>query len=200
MKTYNIQHVFKLIIPVMLVLFSCSKKNEPSPQPPTPPAQPDTTTLKQAASYPVGVAISYDLMKNAPGYAALVKQQFDRVTFEYQMKHGANVRNDGSYDFSRTDELVNLIQAAGMNIYGHTLVWHQNNNGVYLRSLTGGPVGSNLIINPGFENDFANWANLVSSTAPTSGSISIITSGAQSGTKAAKILVNTPVPDPWSIQ
>ena len=200
MKTSKIKNVFRLIPAVMLVLISCSKNRDPSPQPPTPPTPPDTTTLKQAASYPVGVAISYDLMKNNSSYASLVKQQFDRVTFEYQMKHGANVRNDGSFDFSRTDELVNLIQAAGMDVFGHTLVWHQNNNGTYLRTLTGGSTGSNLISNAGFENDFTNWTSAVSSTAPTSGNISIITSGVQNGAKAAKVLVNTPGPDPWSIQ
>jgi endo-1,4-beta-xylanase len=44
-------------------------------------------------------------MKGNASYSSLVKKEFDRVTFEYQMKHGANVKNDGSYDFSRADEL-----------------------------------------------------------------------------------------------
>lgn len=194
------QYAFKCLAPFVFMVVSCSKNATQAP-PPAPPSQPETTTLKQAASYPVGVAISYDLMKNNTNYASLIRQQFDRVTFEYQMKHGANVKNDGSYDFSRTDELVNLIQAEGLDVYGHTLVWHQNNNGAYLRSLSSSTgSGPNLINNPGFENDFANWTNLVSSTAPTSGNITIISSGVQSGTKAAKVLVNTPGPDPWSIQ
>ena len=201
MRINTIQHAFKSLIPIAVVLVSCGKDGTPTPQPPTPPTQPDTITLKQAASYPVGVAISYDLMKNNSSYSSLVKQQFDRVTFEYQMKHGANVRNDGSYDFSRTDELVTLIQAAGMDVYGHTLVWHQNNNGAFLRSLTGNSgSGPNLLNNPGFENDFTNWSTQVSATAPTSGNLSIVNIGAQNGTKAAKVLVNTPGPDPWSIQ
>ena len=177
--------------------FSCSKENE-TPPPVIPPVT-DTATLKSSVSYPVGVAISYDLMKNNANYSSLVKQHFDRVTFEYQMKHGANVKNDGSIDFTKTDELMNIVQTAGLEVYGHTLVWHQNNNGNYMRSLTssGGP---NLIANPGFEVDFTNWFTQVSFTAPTSGNISIVTSGAQNDQKAARILVNTPAPDPWSIQ
>src|SRR6187551_2076356 len=120
----------------LTVMISCSNKGTVTPPPPTPPVVPtDTTTLKQMASYPVGVAISYDLMKGNASYSSLVKKEFDRVTFEYQMKHGANVRNDGSYDFSRADELVSLVRAGGLDVYGHTLVWHQNNNGTYLRSL-----------------------------------------------------------------
>ena len=73
---------FQLIL--LIGLISCSEKNTPPP-PPTPPVvPPDTTTLKQMASYPVGVAINYDLMKGNSSYSSLVKKEFDRVTFEYR--------------------------------------------------------------------------------------------------------------------
>ena len=188
---------------VLAALVACSKGSDspspaPPPVPPTPPAT-EVTTVKESADFTTGVAISYNLMKTNATYAALVKQQFDRVTFEYQMKHGANVQNNGSYNFANTDELVTIAQTAGLEVYGHTLVWHQNNNGNYLRSLTGAG-GPNLLQNPGFESDFTNWSAQVSATAPTSGAISILSSGAQSGTKAARVLVTTPGPDAWSVQ
>src|SRR5678816_3820803 len=75
---------FQLIF--IIGLISCSEKNTPPPPPP-PVVPPDTTTLKQMASYPVGVAINYDLMKGNASYSSLVKKEFDRITFEYQMKH-----------------------------------------------------------------------------------------------------------------
>jgi endo-1,4-beta-xylanase len=191
--------VFLFIFFFVTGLISCSKKDTPTPPPVILPPVVDNTTLKQAAAFPVGVAISYDLMKTNTAYSDLVKKEFDRVTFEYQMKHGANVKNDGSIDFSRADELVGIAQSAGLDVYGHTLVWHQNNNGTYLRSLTS-TSGSNLILNPGFENDFNNWFTQVSTTAPTSGTITIVNTGVQQGTKAARILVNTPGPNPYSVQ
>lgn len=188
------------IFAFLFLAASCSKKGStPVPPPVVPPIVTDNTTLKEIASYTTGVAISYDLMKNNISYSGLVKKEFDRVTFEYQMKHGANVLNNGSFEFSRADELVNIAQAAGLEVYGHTLAWHQNNNGTYLRSLTGA-TGSNLVVNPGFENDFTNWFTQVSTTAPTSGTISIVTSGAQNGSKAARALVNTPGPNAYSVQ
>lgn len=191
------------LIAILVSVISCKKgdSTDPPVTPPTPPPPPVTevTTIKEAANFTTGVAISYNLMKNNSTYAGLVKQHFDRVTFEYQMKHGANVQNNGSYNFTNTDDLVNVAQAAGLEVYGHTLVWHQNNNGNYLRSLTGSG-GPNLLVNPGFESDFSNWATQVSATAPTSGAISIVTTGAQSGSKAARVLVNTPGPDAWSVQ
>ncbi len=113
------------------------KKKDVSPEPPPVLAIPDTTTIIGAAAYTTGVENSYDLMKNNSAYAALVKDQFDRVTFEYLMKHGPIVLNEGSFNFTNTNELINIAQSAGLDIYGPTLVWHQNNNGTYLRSLTG---------------------------------------------------------------
>ena len=180
------------------VLFSCSKKNTPTPSV-TPPVVPEST-LKDAASYTIGVGVSYDLLKNNTNYSGLVKAQFDRITPEYQMKHGANVKNDGTFDFAKTDELVNTLAAGnGLTVFGHTLVWHQNNNGNYLRSLAG-TTGPNLVLNSGFENGFTNWFTQVSSTSPTAGSISLETTDAQAGAQAAKIIVTTPGPNAYSIQ
>lgn len=193
----------KLIICACLMagIISCKKNSgddTPAP-PPAPGPPPDTATIKGTASFTTGVAINYDLFKNNTTYSTLVKNQFDRVTFEYQMKHQPNVQNNGSFNFTNTDELVNLVKAAGLDIHGHTLVWHQNNNGTYLRSLTGAS-GPNLVPNPGFENDFTNWFTQVSTTAPTSGTITIAGTGAQEGTKAAHIQVTTPGPNAYSIQ
>lgn len=160
---------------------------------------PTPTILKDASSIPVGVGISYDLFKNNSGYSSLVKTQFDRVTPEYQMKYGANVKNDGTYDFTKTDDFVSLAQAAGLTIHGHTLAWHQNNNTTYLRSLAE-TTGPNLVLNAGFESGYTNWFTQVSTTAPTAGTISIETAVVQSGTQAAKIVVITPGPNAYSIQ
>ena len=157
------------------------------------------TVLKDASSVPIGIGVDYDPMKNNATYLSIVKTQFDRITPGYQMKHGPNVKNDGTYDFSKADELVNIAQTNGLTIHGHTLVWHQNNNGTYLRSLSS-TSGSNLVLNPGFENGYTNWFTQVSSVAPTSGVISLETSDVQSGTQAAKIVVNTPGPNAYSIQ
>jgi endo-1,4-beta-xylanase len=192
----NSELFFMLFLTVGLLC--CSKKNTPTP-PITPPVVPEST-LKDAATFPIGVGVSYDLLKNNTSYAGLAKAQFDRITPEYQMKHGANVKNDGSFDFARTDELVNTLAIAnGLSVFGHTLAWHQNNNGNYLHSLAG-TTGPNLLINPGFENGFTNWFTQVSSMAPTAGSITLETTDPQAGTQAAKVIVTTPGPNAYSIQ
>ena len=121
---------------------------------------PSTVTgfLKDASDITLGVAISYEeYIRNGSNYASIIKSEFDNVTFGYQMKHGAIVKNNGTLDFTRCDELVNLV---GMPIFGHVLAWHQNNNGDYLRSLATGSASSsnalNLINNGDFEQGTGN--------------------------------------------
>ncbi|HEX6169058.1 MAG TPA: endo-1,4-beta-xylanase [Chitinophagaceae bacterium] len=190
--------VLSFILFLMAGIISCSKKNTPTP-PVIPPVITEST-LKDASTYTIGVGVSYDLLKNNSSYAGLVKTQFDRITAEYQMKHGANVKNDGSFDFAKTDELVNTLAAGnGLTVFGHTLAWHQNNNANYLRSLAG-TTGPNLVLNPGFETGFANWFTQVSTTPPTVGSITLETTDVQSGTQAVKVNVSTAGPNAYSIQ
>lgn len=198
MRTVTSHIIFILLIGLAAAFSSCKKDSTNAPSGP-PVNTPDTITVKGSAPFTAGVAISYNLMKNNTTYAKVVKDHFDRVTFEYQMKHGANVQNGGTFNFTNTDDLVNTVQAAGLEVYGHTLVWHQNNNANYLRSLTGAG-GPNVLTNADFESDFTNWTTQVSATAPTSGAISIINTNVQNGAKAARVLVTTPGPDPWSIQ
>ena len=180
-----------------IIILGCKKSDTGGGGPPPPP---DPTILKDASSVPVGVGINYDLMKDNASYSGLVKQHFDRVTAEYQMKHGANVTNSGDFNFTNTDDFFNIVQTGGLAVFGHTLVWHANNNGNYLRSLSGTTGGPNLLANPAFESGFTDWSTQVSTAAPTSGTISLEATDVHSGTQAAKIVVNAPGPDAWSIQ
>ena len=137
-------------------MVSCKKKNEGGTGGPPPAGNPNDTSgpLKQVASFPIGMAIDYTTFKNNSNYRNTVSGEVDQVTFGYQMKHGAIVKDDGSFDFSRADELLNLANAAGLEVFGHTLVWHENQNGNYLRSLTvsSGSGGPNLLPSGDFES------------------------------------------------
>jgi len=138
-------------------LFSCKKEAGPAPAPPSGGGVNPTDTatiLKNATAVPIGFAIDYALFKNNATYRNIVVREADQVVFTYHMKHGAIVKDDGSMDFSQADELVNLSTAAGLEVFGHTLVWHENQNGNYLRSLTVGnsnPNATNLLPSGNFE-------------------------------------------------
>ncbi|MDT0648647.1 endo-1,4-beta-xylanase [Autumnicola edwardsiae] len=138
--------------------------------------------LQETAEFPVGFAINYSSFANNPEILEVVSQEADNVTLEYNMKHGAIVDNNGNFNFSRADEMVAAAKNAGLNIFGHTLGWHSNQNAIYLNSLveqSGGGGGNNidnLLLNPGFEegegDEFTNWGKynggslLVAATEP----------------------------------
>jgi len=131
---------FFLAVISLLAITACKKdKNTtptPNPNPNPNPTPSGDTTLKAVASFPVGIAIDYNLFKNNASYKNIVAREADQTTFGYSMKHGAIVKNDGSFDFSQADELLNLANAAGLEVFGHTLGWHANQNATYLKSLT----------------------------------------------------------------
>ena len=204
------------LLAATICLVAC-KKEAPAPAPPPAPqpppvAQPDLTTpLKAEADFPIGVAISYTGMMNDARYQEIVKRDFDAVTFEYNMKHGAIVGASGTLDFSQADALVDKSTAAGVAVFGHTLVWHQNNNGDYLRSLgtTSAASGPDLLadLNGKFENSgsgttpatiFQGWFG--STGGNGAATFERETSSPQQGSGALKITVTTPGANPWDVQ
>jgi len=176
-----------LLFCVMIIFLwgtvSCKKDKDTGGTPvvPLPPVTPVADTagpLKSAAVFPIGIAIEYALFENNAAYKNIVVREADQVTFGYQMKHGAIVKDDGSFDYSAADELLNLSNASGLEVYGHTLVWHSNQNGNYLRSLlisNGSTSSTNLLPSGEFEAGtgttgtgsslFTGWNLLIGGTA-----------------------------------
>jgi endo-1,4-beta-xylanase len=199
-----------LAICLVTGLFYACKKSNSNPAPgtgsgtTTPPPANDSTPLKTAATgFAMAVGINYSLMNTSASYASVVKSQFNTVTFEYEMKHGAIVQNDGSYNFTNADELLNLVNSDGLNVYGHTLAWYQNNNGSYLRSLlTTGATGPTLIQNGSFEqgtaNTLTNWFTQVSGGGV--GAFSIDSSDVQDSSRGLECVVTTPGAQVYNIQ
>ncbi len=169
------------------------------------PATDSEATLQSVAPFLLGVAVNYDsIMTDGPS-TNTVFSQFSNVTFGYNMKHGAIVQSNGSYNFSKADAMVARVTGAGLGVYGHTLCWHQNNNGNYLRSLLAvpGSVPSNpsLITNgtfetPGSTTPFANFTALNGSSYISAGT------GAGEMYEGARSLKAAPAAagNPWSVQ
>src|SRR5829696_4484524 len=207
-----------LLFCVMIIFLwgtvSCKKDKDTGGTPvvPLPPVTPVADTagpLKSAAVFPIGIAIEYALFKNNAAYKNTVVREADQVTFGYQMKHGAIVKDDGSFDYSAADDLLRGSNAAGLEVFGHTLVWHSNQNGTYLRSLTlsnGGTGTTNLLPGGDFEtgtgtsgtgsNLFTGWNLLIGGAA--AGSYAAV-----AGNRSARALeatVTTPGNNAYDVQ
>lgn len=196
-----------MITSCVVAITACKKDKDIAPTPNPVPSS--DTTLKSASSFPIGLAIDYSLFKNNSSYKSIVAREADQVTFAYNMKHGAIVKNDGTFDYSTADELFNLSDASGLEVFGHTLGWHANQNAVYLNSLTvssGSVNNTNLLTSGDFESGtgnsgtgntlFTGWNVLIGGTA--AGSYAAVPGNGSS--RALEATVTTPGINAYDMQ
>lgn len=161
-------------------------------------------SLKAAATnFPIGIAVDYTPFLTDATYKTTVAAEAKTVTFGYHMKHGSLVQNDGTVDFTKADAMYNAATTAGLEVFGHTLGWHQNQNATYMKIITGGgsgPAAVNLLANGSFEtgsgDNFTNWSkyNGGSSLVQTTAAAEV-----QTGSRALKVVVAASG-NPWNIQ
>jgi endo-1,4-beta-xylanase len=178
---------------------SCKKKSDAVDE----YANLDTVSaLKTVADFPIGAGVRLDLFKTDQAYVNLVKKHFNSLTFENEMKHVAIVSNEGLYNYTNADEFINLAQAAGLSVHGHTLVDYRSTNTTYLRSLTSASSEVNAVLNAGFEsgtgNSFSNWNTQIAPQA--TGSFVAETAAPFDGARAMKVNAVTPGPEQYHIQ
>lgn len=203
----KISQKLQLIFVVTLMVYSSScKKNYDNVQVPETPLLTNTGNVNPADSAGtlksltaniftnIGMAVNYGNMSSNSAYVALAKTQVNNVTFENELKEGSVVRNDGTYNYSTADALYTLANANGLTVYGHTLVWHSQQNATYLNSLiaptVSAPVITNLLLNGGFEDGtgstFTNWSAYNGATSFSAGSG---TNEVRTGSRSLKVVV-----------
>lgn len=80
-----------------------------------------------------GVGVS-DYNKKGLVYL-LTNNNFDILTAGNAMKYASVVGDDGSMNFNTVAEFVDNAEKAGVQIYGHTFCWHEQQNVKYLNRL-----------------------------------------------------------------
>jgi endo-1,4-beta-xylanase len=207
-------HQFALIGGLALAsagfLFSSCKKNNPAANPntnnnsdtPTNANAPDTAgPLKTAAAangFLFGIESDYPTVTQIPNDLAILGREANISTFGYEMKFGAIVQDDGSFNYTATDAQYNAVTGAGVGVFGHNLYWYANQNATYLNSIvagagTSGNAGTNLLTN----GDFETWSGGVPSGwslyNQTNGSFSQGTGSAnvQSGTYSLQVNITS---------
>jgi len=154
-KIMKINNLFYLAICLVVSLGSCKKDSQNQGFENNGNFTDFTGPLKSFASFPIGIAAEYPLSTTNPKYWDAVKGDAATITFGNELKNGSIVKADGAYDFTTADAFYNLAKTAGIEVFGHTLVWHSQQRASYYNSLIGG--GStgggpaNLVVNPGFE-------------------------------------------------
>jgi endo-1,4-beta-xylanase len=158
--------------------------------------------LKTYTNFVLGNGIGADLYMSDPAYRKLVNENFDEVTPGYAMKHGAMVNAKGEINFKTIDDFITATKAAGLKVFGHTLVWHSNQNASYLNGIIAptvipGSSGSNILDVAGLKaGTFTNWAR----NNPGKGIAVIDNAGLTSTSKAIQLASSATSAQPYSLQ
>ena len=83
----------------------------------------------------LGAAVSADDYVKKQLTYALVNSNFTEVVAGNEMKMASCVGEDGSMSFGNVTDFVELAEAAGVSVYGHTLAWHAQQPVKYLNAL-----------------------------------------------------------------
>ena len=72
----------------------------------------------------IGAAVDADALAREATYREVLGREFNLVTPENAMKFGPLHPEPDRYDFEQADAIVDFAEAHGMQVRGHTLVWH----------------------------------------------------------------------------
>ncbi len=85
----------------------------------------NTASLKGAATtFSVGTITRSPYVTAGGKHIEILKNEFNNLTSEYEMKMNIMYPSEGNYDFSAGDAIVGFAQANDMNVHGHALIWH----------------------------------------------------------------------------
>lgn len=158
--------------------------------------------LKNYTNLVLGNGIGADLYMTDDAYRKIVNENFDEVTPGYAMKHGAMVNSKGEINFTTIDAFIAETKKAGLKVFGHTLVWHSNQNASYLNSIIAptvipGSSGTNTLDLAGLKNNtFTNWAR----NNPGKGITIVANEGLTSTSQAIKLEASATSAQPYSLQ
>lgn len=158
--------------------------------------------LKNYTNLILGNGIGADLYMTDDAYRKIVNENFDEVTPGYAMKHGAMVNSKGEINFTTIDAFIAETKKAGLKVFGHTLVWHSNQNASYLNSIIAptvipGSSGTNTLDLAGLKNNtFTNWAR----NNPGKGITIVANEGLTSTSQAIKLEASATSAQPYSLQ
>lgn len=158
--------------------------------------------LKNYTDFTLGVGIGLDLYMKDETYRTIANANFDEVTVGYAMKHGPMVESDGSIDFESVDAFITKTKEAGLSTFGHTLVWHQNQNASYLNGLIAPTVipasgGANALDLSGIQDgSFSGWATWNSGDGITL----VEGEGLSSSSSAIKLIAGASSANEWDLQ
>ena len=121
--------VIAVIASTGLLVVACGGSGPAGPTPaPQPTPSPDGDSLRlaaQANGRRIGAAVQSGLLLGSR-YSETTAREFNYLTAEYEMKWGPIEATRGLSNFAAGDDIVAFARSRGMEVKGHTLLWHQS--------------------------------------------------------------------------
>ncbi|MDA1361665.1 endo-1,4-beta-xylanase [Glycomyces luteolus] len=89
-----------------------------------PGVDPSIPSLKDVVAEDFRFGAAVDPRDLATSNGDLLNKHFNQITAENHMKPDAIQPTEGTFTFDAADELVEHAEANGMEVYGHTFLWH----------------------------------------------------------------------------
>lgn len=102
------------------------------PDPMRPPA---AQTLQKAATFPVGFAVDPNRVKNNTPYRQLLTNEVGSLTPANVMKPSRISPQQGVYNFTDADYLIDFARAHKKRVHAHTMVWYINTSPEWLKQI-----------------------------------------------------------------
>ena len=85
----------------------------------------NSTAVQSSGNVQLGTAVAVEPLQDDELYAQTVRSEFEVLAVEDAMKFRFLQPSRGLHDFHRADTIVNFAEANGLQVTGHTLVWHE---------------------------------------------------------------------------
>jgi endo-1,4-beta-xylanase len=85
-------------------------------------------------NFEIGAAIQVNQIGDDAPDAQILKDQFNSITAEYQMKPDIIAPSEGTFDWTAPDALVGFAEDNNMVVRGHALLWHLSTPDYFLQS------------------------------------------------------------------
>jgi endo-1,4-beta-xylanase len=103
----------------------------------------DSLSEKYASHFPVGAAVD---SQSYTTHAALLRQHFNSITPENEMKFESLQGTEGRFSYDAADRIVAFAEQHAMKIRGHALVWHTQNPAWLFANGSGGTVSRETLL------------------------------------------------------
>ena len=131
------------------LMCACGKEDPVTPTNPSTPTEPAESQpsavekwglkdLARACGLTIGAEFTYSEYTQDAALKEVLKRDFDAVTFGNEMKHDCIVDAAGAFNFGRADQMAGWARDCGVQLFGHTLGWHSQQQADYLQKLING--------------------------------------------------------------